>query len=267
MKHSSLTRRLIGGAVGLMVGAVGAIALAAPAQATYDPVKLTGGYECVDGQWVVTWTVENKFKKTDIKVKELSSELDGDLQEGAEIEDGDSLSGTQTLPGDATDASLEVKYKYYWFGKKKYDTVEDSMPLKGECVPPVSGTATVEYDCETLSVAITNDSETDGTFTVAANGDSQDVAVPAGETSEPVEFEVEEGLEVDVLLDGVSVLDGGPVTITADDLADCEDDGGGGELPETGASTLVIAGGALALLALGGGMFLIARRRRVTFTA
>jgi LPXTG-motif cell wall-anchored protein len=46
-----------------------------------------------------------------------------------------------------------------------------------------------------------------------------------------------------------------------------EPPGEGGELPVTGNTTLLVAGGAVALLALGGGLFLVARRRRVTFTA
>jgi LPXTG-motif cell wall-anchored protein len=48
---------------------------------------------------------------------------------------------------------------------------------------------------------------------------------------------------------------------------DLEEDGEGGELPVTGNTTMFIAGGAVALLVLGGALFLIARRRRVTFTA
>lgn len=48
---------------------------------------------------------------------------------------------------------------------------------------------------------------------------------------------------------------------------DEEPPGEGGELPVTGNTTLLVAGGAVALLALGGGLFLVARRRRVTFTA
>jgi LPXTG-motif cell wall-anchored protein len=57
-----------------------------------------------------------------------------------------------------------------------------------------------------------------------------------------------------------------------DDGEDEGDTGAGGEadeesLPRTGASTALIAGGAVALLALGGGLFLVARRRRVRFTA
>jgi LPXTG-motif cell wall-anchored protein len=51
--------------------------------------------------------------------------------------------------------------------------------------------------------------------------------------------------------------------------ADDEDpaDGDAAGLPETGASTGLIVGGAVALLALGGGLFLVARKRRLRFTA
>ena len=41
----------------------------------------------------------------------------------------------------------------------------------------------------------------------------------------------------------------------------------GGELPITGSTTTLIAGGAVLLLAVGAGVYLVARRRRVTFTA
>ena len=46
-----------------------------------------------------------------------------------------------------------------------------------------------------------------------------------------------------------------------------EDEGEGGELPVTGTTATLIAGGAVLLMALGTGAYLIARRRRVTFTA
>lgn len=48
--------------------------------------------------------------------------------------------------------------------------------------------------------------------------------------------------------------------------ADCSGGGGGG-LPITGTTITLVAGGAVLLLGLGTGVYLIARRRRVTFTA
>lgn len=42
---------------------------------------------------------------------------------------------------------------------------------------------------------------------------------------------------------------------------------GGGRLPETGTQVALVAGGALMLLALGGAMYVVARRRRITFSA
>lgn len=56
--------------------------------------------------------------------------------------------------------------------------------------------------------------------------------------------------------------------------AGTDGDGGGGqdgdedgELPVTGTSTTIIALGAVALLAVGGGLYLLARKRRLSFTA
>lgn len=44
-------------------------------------------------------------------------------------------------------------------------------------------------------------------------------------------------------------------------------EGGGDELPVTGASTGIMAGAAAGLVGLGGALYLVARRRRVSFTA
>ena len=94
---------------------------------------------------------------------------------------------------------------------------------------------------------------------------------PAGADPHTHAFESADGLTVTVEL----AIDGEPVelkdsvtTWTAEGL-DCppDDEGEGGELPVTGSSTTLFVGGAGALLVLGGGLYLIARRRRVTFTA
>jgi LPXTG-motif cell wall-anchored protein len=59
------------------------------------------------------------------------------------------------------------------------------------------------------------------------------------------------------------------IEITAEEFAalECDDDGEGGGLPETGVPTAIVASGAAALLALGAGLYLVARSRRITFTA
>lgn len=116
-----------------------------------------------------------------------------------------------------------------------------------------------------------------GIHEVVGEADSENpvqLTFPAGAELHAHAFEAFDGLEVAV---GLS-LDGEP-TDGEDDVVvwerpeDCEDGGGqgGGDddsgLPVTGASTGLIAGGALALLALGGGLYLVARHRRVTFTA
>jgi LPXTG-motif cell wall-anchored protein len=95
---------------------------------------------------------------------------------------------------------------------------------------------------------------------------------PAGAEPHTHAFRATEGLTITVTLavNGQPVdLKDNVVTWTAEGL-DCpaeEDDGAGGELPVTGTATSLIAGGAVALLVLGGGLYLLARRRRITFTA
>jgi len=94
----------------------------------------------------------------------------------------------------------------------------------------------------------------------------------AGGGSATVEFPPTPGLSVDVQAGGQSIVDPAePIQISAEqvDALECEeeDDGGGGGLPATGTSALIVAAGALALLALGAGLYLIARRRRIRFTA
>ena len=56
-------------------------------------------------------------------------------------------------------------------------------------------------------------------------------------------------------------------TIEYEQPEDCDNSGGGGGLPLTGAAAGSIAGGAGAMLAIGAVLFLMARRRKVKFTA
>jgi LPXTG-motif cell wall-anchored protein len=114
-------------------------------------------------------------------------------------------------------------------------------------------------DCDTLTVEVTNPLEDQAIEATLSDGDeTETLTIEAGETGEAT-FDAEEGTVVTVTIGDQSE----EIAWTEPD--DC--DGAGGGLPVTGASTGLVAGAALALLALGGGLFLVARRRRITFTA
>lgn len=114
-------------------------------------------------------------------------------------------------------------------------------------------------DCESLTVEVTNPLEDQAIEATLSSGDeTETLTIEPGDTGE-VTFDAEEGTVVTVTIGDQSE----EIAWTAPD--DC--DGAGGGLPVTGASTSIVAGAALALLAVGGGLFLVARRRRITFTA
>jgi LPXTG-motif cell wall-anchored protein len=114
-------------------------------------------------------------------------------------------------------------------------------------------------DCDTLTVEVTNPLEDQAIEATLTSGDeTATLTIAPGETGEAT-FDAEEGTVVTVTIGDESE----EIAWTEPD--DC--DGAGGGLPVTGASTGIVAGAALALLAVGGGLFLVARRRRITFTA
>ncbi|QSB13567.1 LPXTG cell wall anchor domain-containing protein [Natronosporangium hydrolyticum] len=153
------------------------------------------------------------------------------------------------------------------------DTVVTFSPNQEVAYGEASGFSyTIDEDGEVVPV-IEDDASvaTDG----EASAESPVVVEHApGDGATAVGFHASEGLEISVglTLNGEELEFGDAIVSFNDEVdgLDCEVDGGEGgedELPVTGSSTLLIAGGALALLALGGGMFMVARRRRVTFTA
>lgn len=305
MKQSTLTRRLAAGAVALMIGAAGAVALAAPANAAQPgggddnaarygkEVGLAGIAECdlETETWTVAWTVTNPSSFVQATILSLTpDEVDG-LEVDQVIPKNESAVGTQTFPSGTESAELTVELKWSWKFWHKWTTVTDDateVVELGECSPEEppeepeepeeppaeepepTGFVDAEFTCEIFTLTIANDFEEEVTLTVVPSvGDSVDVTVPAGETSEPVEFPSSEGLVVDLQAEGESVLVDGPFEITSEDWEEleCEAEGEGGELPVTGMSTGLMALGAVLLLAIGGGLFLVARRRRVSFSA
>jgi hypothetical protein len=114
-------------------------------------------------------------------------------------------------------------------------------------------------DCDSLTIEITNPLEDEAIEATVTSGEvTETVTIEPGETGE-VTIDAEEGTIATVTIGGESL------DIAWEEPDGC--DGGGGGLPVTGAPTGIVIGAALALLAVGGGLFLLARRRRVTFTA
>jgi hypothetical protein len=124
----------------------------------------------------------------------------------------------------------------------------------GDCVRvPISS----RPDCDSLTIEVTNPLEDEAIEAVVSSGDvTQTLTVAPGETGE-VTVDATEGTVATVTIGGDTK------EIFWEQPRGCD----GGGLPVTGAPTGVAIGAALALLGVGGGLFVLARRRRITFTA
>ncbi|BCL16195.1 hypothetical protein [Micromonospora sagamiensis] len=140
-----------------------------------------------------------------------------------------------------------------------------------DCQEPEVGEPETSYDstCEELTLQVANPENgisLTSTFTPSV-GEPKTVTFAPG-TTKKITFPAAEGLTVVVTGDLASEK---PITWTAP-KGGCGDGGtGGGDqeggLPVTGAAAGGIAAGAAALLALGAVLFVVARRRRIRFTA
>ncbi|WP_213455391.1 EGFR-like transmembrane domain-containing protein [Rhizomonospora bruguierae] len=141
-------------------------------------------------------------------------------------------------------------------GKQLKETVKWTLPENCE-VPSLAS----KSDCDTLTIEVTNPKGgTPLTFTFTpAEGVAKTLDVAPGETKSVV-YGGEKAKEV-----VVSAPDFEPETVAWEKPDNCG--GGGGSLAKTGMKISVAVGGALVLLAAGAVLFVIARRRRVTFTA
>jgi hypothetical protein len=176
------------------------------------------------------------------------------------------LQEEQRVPGDTTAASLAVTVEWIRDYQKISKSDREVLELGGDCAPPSTEEKLVEsaFDCETLTITLTNPTQEELTFSfIPSAGDP--VVVAPGESA-TVEFPSAPGLMVEVRLGETTQAQ---IEITAEEFAalECDDDGEGGGLPETGVPTAIVASGAAALLALGAGLYLVARSRRITFTA
>jgi len=273
VKSTSLTRRILGGAAGLAIAVTGALAVASPAQATFDhqdwhrelAYSNVDFHDTCEGTYV-TITSGNVLRKYEWTISYGEEVIEVELAAGGVD------AGATPIPPDAGEITVTFKNAPQGNWPKTHtwtepeEGCEDPEP-EPEPEPEELGTVSAAFDCDVFVMTITSTVDEDVDLTVVpSEGDSIDVTVPAGETVE-VEVPSAEGLVVDLQQEGVSVIEEGPFEITSELWAEEGCDGEGGELPVTGLSTGLIALGAVALLAIGGGLFLVARRRRVTFTA
>jgi hypothetical protein len=278
----SLPRRVLAIASGALLGLLaGAVVLTGPAGAHTSTVAGSCTWDADTAEWVVTWTITsdapaevNTFRLVSVEVTPPGSAVAGiepTSQAGDFPHDAHQpLIGEQRLPEGATSASLTVQAE--WDNGQ-----QDGQPRRGEVqIPADCGLPDLlsqwSLDCDSVTITVHNPTAEAATVTFVPNTGNPVPVEVAGGGSATVEFPPSPGLSVDVLLAGESIVDPAkPIEVSAEQLAalecDEEDQGGGGGLPVTGTSTLIVAGGALALLALGAGLYLIARRRRIRFTA
>ncbi|MBQ1046734.1 MULTISPECIES: cell wall anchor protein [unclassified Micromonospora] len=120
----------------------------------------------------------------------------------------------------------------------------------------------LDQDCDSMTFIVENPADGiafTATFTTE-KGESRKLVSEPGKAGS-VEFEAYRGLTVTVKYDVVEESETIPYTAPRD----CSGQGGG--LPVTGPAAGAIAGGATLLLAAGAVLFVVARRRRIRFTA
>lgn len=135
---------------------------------------------------------------------------------------------------------------------------------------PADFTPIVEMDCTTITIGMDNPAngiEWRMHFKTT-KGEERDLTIKPGEKKSEM-FSAVPGFKVTVTLsvtvEGKTYSDF--TTIDYTKPSNCDDSGSGGGLPVTGAAAGGIAGGAAVLLAIGVVLFVLARRRKVKFTA
>jgi LPXTG-motif cell wall-anchored protein len=276
---TALRRRVLALLVGTVLGFAGALAVPGPASA--DQVELSGScaWDPAAGQWAVSWTLTSLAPAEVGAYRVLAATAtpdDGGALTGIVATDSgfphdahQPLSGTQRVPEDAPSASLAVRLE--WDSGATAEA-QGSLDLPEACTTPEPQVELREWslDCDALVITIANPGSADATLRLLPSvGDPVEVGVAGGESA-TVTFPPAAGLAVDIAHQGRSIVDpDDPIEITPAAMAEltCQAGGEGGDLPATGRPVALIIAGAVALVALGVGLFLVARRRRITFTA
>jgi hypothetical protein len=272
------TLRVLAILASTLLGLTGLALFPHPAAATTDTtVSGTCAWDADATAWAVDWTVTpvapagaSTFILHDVTAAPEGVGAGSELGAGPH-EAGSPLDIRQLVPDTGDTPTPQLSLTVIWDDPA---ATPEEWSGQTECRPRdlpdlISG---FSYDCRALTITVRNpDSERVRLTFVPEDGESFGVDVAGGESAN-VRFPAGAGQSVDVRLDGYSVVDPAePITITSADWEqlDCEyeevDEALG--LAATGSRIALVAVAAVALLGLGGGLYLVARRRRIRFTA
>lgn len=282
---------------GVLIGLSGAFALAGPASAHHSSVTGAAVCDTATGEWVVTWKTNadsgptpRSYRWTKVDLTPAGTKLDNPKIAVTDTEtyprtNKEELTGVQRVSAAEKSATLTVRAE--WENKKTDDQDRSAtVTFEGKCektpadkpsTPPKVPTdlpgepePLVEADCDTMTIGL--DNPVDGVKITlkfkTSKGERRTLVVKAGEKKSET-FSATTGFTVDVTFSGTVQGEdfSSATTVEYEQPEDCDGSGNGGGLPLTGAAAGSIAGGAGALLAVGAGLFLVARRRKVKFTA
>jgi LPXTG-motif cell wall-anchored protein len=178
----SIVRRLSIVVAATSVGTAAVVALSAtPAYA--HTVTASGTKNCVNGNWVVTWTVANsQYDKfgvlTAVSHAPGSPALSTIVVDAQLPKKPATLTETVTLPGSTASASLTVTAD--WVGAPP-KTSTAYLTLGGDCVPPAPEIdVDTSSDCDTLTVTVTNTGNVPATGTVTSGSKTDNFSLAAG---------------------------------------------------------------------------------------
>jgi LPXTG-motif cell wall-anchored protein len=199
-------RRVSALAAGSLIGLAGVAVFATPAFAHHSTIA--GDANCVDGNWVVDWTVNAigdgrspnqtaTFTTVDVFPAKTSLDNPKLVVNGEPVPAGVPLTAKQVVPGDAKEASLSVVAKWndpaYFDGK----VATGNVYFKGECEetekPPTDEPSTPTDEPSTPSEEPSTPSEEPST-------PSEDPSVPAENPSTPP-LEIPEDVPAEPILE------------------------------------------------------------------
>jgi LPXTG-motif cell wall-anchored protein len=299
-------RRTTAALAGAFIGLAGAVAFAAPASAHYTELSgKTDCLQ--NGGWKVYWTLAPKNAPIDGKIVKVEETPGGtpleNIVEGVPVASGGTIADMQSFGKDVAEVTLSVKVIWV-YGKTiaPPDLAAANLPAKGDeghshpggdkpkvitytisttvkapencpqpTQPPAEAASPIlEQDCDSMTIGLHNPvkgEEITLHLTPSTGAERTLVAKPGKDTTTTFEG-VTPGFSVKIRYEGEE----GGETVLYRQPKDCDTGGsaGGGDtggLPVTGAAAGTIAGGAAVLLLAGGSMFVLARRRKVKFTA